>query len=220
VLRRPLVVLGAALVALTLAGPALAVRVHVRVEGASATIFGATEPRLTPKSGTIHPPDGPDVTVSGATPFGALERASVLGEFYYKVESFSFGPYVSQIGRYAGAGATGWVYKVNGVSPPVGAIDYHLKDGDRVLWYFARFGASGGPKTLRITGLFRRPGCYRAWAEDDNGRRSKATDVTFRVDRRVVRSADGTICLNRRWHELRAKKAGHVRSQLVVRRGS
>ena len=219
-LRRPLVVLGAALVALTLASPALAVRVHVRVEGASATIFGATEPLLTPRSGTIHPPDGPDVTVSGATPFGALERASVLGEFYYEVTSTSFGPYVSQIGRYAAAGATGWVYKVNGVSPPIGAVDYQLKDGDRVLWYFARFGASGGPKTLRITGWFRHPKCYRAWAEDDNGRRSTVGDVTFRVNLHVVRSADGTICPGRRWHELRAKKEGHVRSQLVVRRGS
>ena len=218
-LRRPLVVLGAALVALTLASPALAVRVHVRVEGASATIFGATEPLLTPRSGTIHPPDGPDVTVSGATPFGALERASVLGEFYYEVTSTSFGPYVSQIGRYASAGATGWVYKVNGVSPPIGAVDYQLKDGDRVLWYFARFGASGGPKTLRVRG-FRRAGCYRAWAEDDNGKRSTVADVTFRVNQHVVRSADGTICPGRRWHELRAKKEGHVRSQLVVRRGS
>ena len=216
-LRRPLVVLGAALVALTLVSPAFAALVRVRVEGASTTIFGATEPRLSPVTGTIHPPDGPDVTVAADTPFGALERASRLGEFYYKVESFSFGPFVSQIGRYAGAGSTGWVYKVNGVSPPVGATDYTLKVGDRVLWYFARFGASGGPKTLRITGWFRHRHCYRAWAEDDNGKRSTVGDVTYRVNRHLVRSADGTICPGPGWRELRAKKAGYVRSQLVRR---
>lgn len=218
-LRRPLVVLGAALVALTLASPALAVRVHVRVEGASATIFGSTEPLVTPKVGTIRPPAGPNVTVSTATPLGALERASVLGEFYYRIESFSFGPYVAQIGRYAGAGATGWVYKVNGVSPPVGATDYHLKAGDRVLWYFARFGASGGPKTLRIR-AFGRAGCYQARAEDDAGKLTSVTDVVFRVDRRDVRSANGRLCLGHRWSHLRARKHGFVRSQVVVRPGS
>jgi Domain of unknown function (DUF4430) len=220
VLRRPLVVLGAALAALTLAAPALAARVHVRVEGPSATIFGATEPLLAPKVGVIHPPDGADVTVNVDTPFGALERASVLGEFYYRVESFSFGPYVSWIGRYEAAGPTGWVYKVNGVSPPVGAVDYHLKAGDRVLWYFARFGASGGPQTLRIRAFGSR-GCYRARAENDNGKLAAVSDVAFVVNqRRVVTSANGTICPGQRWHTLRARKHGFVRSQVVVRPGS
>ena len=55
-----------------------------------------------------------------------------------------FGPYVDQIGRYAAGGSSGWVFKVNGVSPPVGADAGQLKDGDRVLWYWATFGARAG----------------------------------------------------------------------------
>ena len=213
-LRRPLVVLGAALVALTLASPALAVRVHVRVEGASATIFGATEPLLTPRSGTIHPPDGPDVTVSGATPFGALERASVLGEFYYEVTSTSFGPYVSQIGRYASAGATGWVYKVNGVSPPVGAVDYQLKDGDRVLWYWATFGPTGGPATLWLRAGTKR-WCYRVLSQDDTGKTKPARGARLHVAGRSVLARNGSACLGAHRGLVTATLAGAVRSNAI-----
>ena len=47
-----------------------------------------------------------------------------------------------------GRGQHGWVFKVNGVSPPVGADQVALKDGDTVLWYWAEFGSTGGPPTL------------------------------------------------------------------------
>ena len=57
---------------------------------------------------------------------------------------------MSQIGRYPGAGSAGWVFKVNGASPPVGADQVVLKDGDEVLWYYATFGATGGPPTLSL----------------------------------------------------------------------
>jgi hypothetical protein len=212
VLRRPLVVLGAALVALTLASPALAVRVHVRVEGATTTIFGATEPLLTPKVGTIRPPDGPPVPVTRPTPLGALDTASRLGEFYYQVESTSFGPYVSQVGRYGAGPLSGWVYKVNGASPPVGFSAGRLRDGDRVLIYFIHFGSGPPTKTLYLKASGR---CYRAFAEDENGRTTVAKNVTFRVNSRLVASASGTFCPTAKWRQLRATKRGLVRSQVV-----
>ena len=227
--HRPLALLGAAVLALALAAPALAVRVHVRVEGATTTIFGATEPLLTPVTGTFSPPAGDAVTVNAATPLGALERASRRGEFYYRLEAFSFGPYVAQIGRHPGAETTGWVYKVNGVSPPVGANAYELKEGDRVLWYFARFGPAGGPKTLDLVALPRAlcpegPGmppicglqCFGVDAQDDTGRRTRLRDVAFRLDGRIVRSARGRICPRGHWHTLRATKRGFIRSDMVT----
>ena len=225
--RRPFVLAGALLLALALAAPGLAARVHVRVEGASTTIFGAAEPWVTPVRGTITPPAGAAVAVTADTPLGALERASRLGEFYYRLESFSFGPYVAQIGRHAAAASTGWVYKVNGVSPPVGANAYELKPGDRVLWYFARFGAGGGPRTLRLVRLpaeridcIREPcpqprRCYQAKAEADNGALTDARSVTFRLNGRAVASRSGRICPRPGWRTLRATKRGHVRSQVL-----
>ena len=65
---------------------AAAARVHVRVEGKTHTIFGATAPFVNVKANALD----------------ALEAASNAGEFYYHVQQTSFGPYVDQIARYAG----------------------------------------------------------------------------------------------------------------------
>ncbi|HEU5064955.1 MAG TPA: hypothetical protein VFT86_03595, partial [Gaiellaceae bacterium] len=98
--RRLITLAVAALLAATLAAPALAARVKVRVEGKTTTIFGTTEPTL---------------TVSDPNALGALDAASLVGEFYYHVNP---GPFVNQIGRYPGAGFNGWSSKINGVAPP------------------------------------------------------------------------------------------------------
>lgn len=219
-LRRTLVLLGVLAASVAFAAPALAVRVHMRVEGVGQTIYGARQPLLTPVSGSFRTP-GPgsvEVTQTGQTPFGALERASRIGEFYYHAVEFSFGPFVDRIGRYPASGSSGWVYKVNHISPPVGANAYQLKDGDEVLWYFARFGAQGGPKTLD---LVRRPGgCFRALLRDDNGNKSRASDVVFVQDGRRISSATGLRCPSGAFRGLRATKAGAIRSEVVGPRSS
>src|SRR6185295_20138057 len=104
--------------ALLVVPAALALRVHVRVEGKTQTIYGSTEPTLNVDANALD----------------ALESASFAGEFFYHVTQTSFGPFVDQIGRYAGSASTGWVFKVNGISPPVGADKVTVKDGDTVLW--------------------------------------------------------------------------------------
>ena len=58
---------------------------------------------------------------AGTNALDALETASGIGEFYYHVQRTAFGPYVDQVGRNPASGQTGWVFKVNGQSPPVGA---------------------------------------------------------------------------------------------------
>jgi len=119
------------LLLVALAPAALAANVKIRVEGKTTTIFGPTQP-----------------SVSAGNALQALDAASTAGEFYYGMTTSSFGDYVSQIGKYPASESTGWVFKVNGVSPPVGADAVTLKDGDRVLWYWATFGPTGGPPTL------------------------------------------------------------------------
>ena len=179
-----------------LAPAALAAIVQVRVEGRNATIFGATEPRA-----------------SGATPLEVLESASIAGEFYYRVATSSFGPYVDQIGRYPATGSSGWVFKVNGASPPVGADKVALKDGDVVLWYWAAFGTGGGPPTLRLSRAPR--GCYRVVAQDDQGRAVPAPGVFLQVGGRVVRTANGRACPGPHRGLVRAVGAGFVRSNAL-----
>jgi len=133
VLRRSLVLVVALVAALVVAASAVAASVTVRVEGKTQTIFGSVPAK-----------------VDAGNALQALDLASTLGEFFYMLTHASFGDYVSQIGKYPGAGSAGWVYKVNDASPPVGADKVELKDGDSVLWYWAEFGPNGGPPTLSL----------------------------------------------------------------------
>jgi Domain of unknown function (DUF4430) len=177
---------------------ALGVRVSVRVEGKTTTIYGAAEPRFE----------------AGANAMEALEAASARAEFFYNVTQTSFGPYVAQIGRYPADASSGWVFKVNGVSPPVGADKVVLNAGDRVLWYFATFGPTGGPKTLLLQ---RRPkGCYRVLAQDDTGKSAAAVGAVLQVDGRRVRTRGGSACPGSHKGLVRATLAGAVRSNALA----
>ncbi len=186
-------------VLLVLPASAFAATVKVRIEGKTQTLFGPTE-----------------ITVTATTAQDALEQASILGEFYYHVTQSSFGPYVDQVGRYGGSASSGWVFKVDDVSPPVGADKVTLKDGDRVLWYYADFGPTGGPPTLAVKAAAK--GCYTATAFDDNGKAATVSGLTWHVGSK--KSAPGTTgssyCPGKHAGLLvRATATGAVRSNAV-----
>ena len=185
---------------------ALAVKVHVRVEGKTRTIFGATAPLI-------------DVTSPRANPLpenalDALATASFLGEFYFHVS----GMYVDQVGRYAAEGQTGWAFKVNGKSPSKIASRVVLKAGDSVLWYWAQYGIAGGPKTLLITGR-RNVGCYRVVAQNDKGEISAALGAVLRVDGRAVQTQAAMQaavgCVGKHRGLVRATLGGAIRSNAL-----
>ena len=194
--RRPLVLVLSFLLALAVAGSALAANVKVRVEGRTTTIFGKAQP-----------------TVVADNALQALDAASVVGEFHYAVTSSSFGNYVSQIGKYAAGGSSGWVFKVNGVSPPVGADQVQLKDGDVVLWYWATFGPAGGPPTLDLNRL---PGnCYVVESVTDAGKRTRAAGASLVVDGKRFRTRNGRACVGKHTGLVRAVAPGAVPSNAV-----
>ena len=197
-MRKTLIALAAlATLAALLVPSALAARVSVRVEGRSMSIFGSLETRFE----------------AGANAMQALDVASIRGEFYYHVTQSSFGPYVDQIGRHAAGATTGWVFKVNGVSPPVGADKFDLNDGDRVLWYWATFGPNGGPPTLLLSRTGRN--CYRVASENDQGVDRLAAGAVLHVDGRRVRTRAGRGCVGRHRGTVRATLAGAVRSNAL-----
>jgi hypothetical protein len=180
---------------LAIVGSASAAVVRVRVEGKSQTIFGATQPRA-----------------SATTALGALESASLGGEFYYHVQQTGFGPYVDQIGRNSAAGSSGWAFKVNGASPPVGADKLEVKDGDVVLWYWADFTDAGGPPTLELAHAGN--GCYQVVARNDAGN-TVSTSATLRVDARRVPMEGGRACPGPHRSLVRAVASGAVRSNAL-----
>jgi len=197
VARRLLVLVAVLGLVFAFAATALGATVTVRVEGKTQSIFGSAPVKV----------DAPNALV-------ALEVASSLGEFYAHVTQASFGSYVSQIGRYPGAGSSGWVFKVNGASPPVGADQVTLKDGDEVLWYFATFSASGGPKTLSLKATA--GNCYAVTSSDDAGKASVAAGAQVDVDgRRFKAGANGRVCVGAHTGTVRAFAVGAVRSNAV-----
>jgi hypothetical protein len=196
---RRLCTLAAVVVAALLVVPAaFALRAHVRVEGKTRTIYGSTEPSLS----------------VGVNALDALESASAAGEFYYHVTATSFGPYVDQIGRYVAGSSTGWVFKVNGVSPPVGADAVVLKPGDRVLWYWATFGPTGGPPTLALRTAAKQ-NCYRVVSQNDAGKMTAARGARLRVDGRSVLVRAGSACVGRHRGLVTATLKGAIRSNAL-----
>ena len=184
------------LLAAVFSSSALAANVKVRVEGRTQTIYGSAQPSL-----------------QADNAFQALDVASVAGEFHYAVTTSSFGDYVSQVGKYAAAGSAGWAFKVNGLSPPVGADKVVLKDNDVVLWYWATFGAAGGPPTLDLRRL---PGnCYSVDTLDDAGKRTRAARATLHADGKRFPVRDGRACIGRHTGLVRATAQGAVRSNSV-----
>ena len=172
------------IVALVVVPAAQAVKVHLRVEGKTRTIFGATAPLLNVTS--------PRANALPESALDALETASRLGEFYYHVATTDSGLYVDQIGRFAAVGQTGWAFKVNGVRPQLGPERARLHAGDTVLWYWAQYGVAGGPKTL----LLRRDGrCYTVLQQDDRGATSPAVGASLRVGSRTVATRNGRACI-------------------------
>ena len=184
------------LLLVALAPAALAANVKIRVEGKTTTIFGPAQP-----------------TVTADNALQALDAASTAGEFYYGMTTSSFGDYVSQIGKYPAGGSAGWAFKVNGVSPPVGADKVTLKDGDVVLWYYATFGPAGGPPTLELQRL--PANCYVVQSVTDAGKKARAANATLIADGKRFRTRSGRACIGRHAGLVRATAPGAVRSNAV-----
>jgi hypothetical protein len=198
VFRRSLVLMAAFAAVFILVPAALAARVHVRVEGKTQTIFGTAEPTLNVKANALD----------------ALEAASFAGEFYYHVSTTAFGPFVDQIGRYPAAGSGGWVFKVNGVLPPVGADKVTVKDGDTVLWYWATFSGPAGPLTLEVeTSIVKGKRCFFATGRNDAGRSSRVRGVVYTLNNRRINSATGVVCTRLARYTVRVAKTGAIRSR-------
>jgi Domain of unknown function (DUF4430) len=191
------------IVVLVFAVPAVAcaATVKVRVEGKTKNLFGPTE-----------------ITVTASNAMEAIQQASLLGEFYYHVTTTSFGPYVDQVGLYGGTSDSGWVFKVNNASPPVGADKVTLADNDTVLWYYATFGATGGPPTLQVKPATK-AGCYSATAYDDNGKSTAVSGLTWHVGSKKSAAGSTTTAFCPGKHTgllVRATATGAVQSNAVA----
>jgi hypothetical protein len=96
---------------------------------------------------------GKNKQLNGTTALSALVDGSIANRRLDPLlvsDQFSFGLFVCGIGGDNGNGSTSfWLYKVNHVSPEVGADQFAVKPSDDVLWYF-QDGASNRGDELEL----------------------------------------------------------------------
>jgi len=92
---------------------------HLRIEGANQTYC--------------------DAEVVATTALNIIENGASVCGYSYVIENTEYGPYLFSINGEAAQGMSGWLYRVNWISPYIGAADYVLEEGDAVLWYFGEF---------------------------------------------------------------------------------
>lgn len=93
---------------------------HLRIEGQNSTYC--------------------DEEIEATTALNIIENGASVCGYTYVIEQTAFGPYLTTINGEAASGLAGWLYRVNWLSPPVGAADYQLASGDEVLWHFGEWG--------------------------------------------------------------------------------
>lgn len=177
---------------LALAAPAGAasIPVDVRVEGAAGKSL--TADRYLTDTTTVgtaqRPPNcngtGARKSLPGPTALGAVadgERVDRRLDPLLVSDEFSFGLIVCGIGGDEATASNFWLYKVNHVSPEVGADQFTVKRGDDVLWFYSSTDLNTGNE-LEL----RAPARVRAGDEftvqvnqyDFQGNRSPAAGVT------------------------------------------
>lgn len=191
-------------------------RVKVRVEGADSTVWAGSvnvgTSVLTDKDGATH-------TVSGKA-LCTLDEAARLGAFPYQLQSFAWGLFIDGVNDEWSVLAPpypGWLYRVNGVSPPVGADALDVSDGDEVLWYYGTYDAS--PVAVAVSSRALPVGnvlTVRARQLDAAGAATPLPGATVHVGS-LVATADAagevTVTMNAPGtFGVRAHKAGHIRS--------
>ncbi len=81
-----------------------------------------------------------DEEIEATTALNIIENGASVCGYTYVIEQTTFGPYLTTINSEVASGMSGWLYRVNWLSPQVGAADYQLLAGDEVLWYFGEWG--------------------------------------------------------------------------------
>ena len=154
-MRIVLSAVAAACCALAAAGPAAAsIPVDLRVEGANGRALTADRyfTDSTKIKTTKQPPNcngsGKAKQLAGATALGTLVDGSLVDTRLDPLlvsDEFAFGLLVCGVGgSNAGGTSSYWLYKVNHVSPEVGADAFTVKPSDDVLWYFVDGARNGG----------------------------------------------------------------------------
>jgi hypothetical protein len=171
---------------------AAAPRVNVRIEGATRTVWtGAVT------AGTYKMVDSTgDTHTLTRKALCTVEAAARVVGFSYVLKWFSAGGFIDAIGPDASdpdPPYPGWMYRVSGVSPTVGADQFAIKNGDSVLWYYGTWDASPTVAVAPATAAVGTTLTVRARQLDPTGVASPLPGATVHVGSRVGTSDEAGI---------------------------
>ncbi|WP_034869986.1 DUF4430 domain-containing protein, partial [Clostridium lundense] len=119
--------------------------VYIRVEGYDHTIIPRTKVSIPlvdlPKLGTVDKYSNP--THAHAILKVLLDRGFKVGNGEKGTIRYNVPFYLSKLdgdGEFDQGRFSGWMYRVNGELPPVGAEGNYLEDGDEIIWFYGAFG--------------------------------------------------------------------------------
>jgi len=114
--------------------PEEGVTVDVRIEGEDENIWYGT---VTVNDSTIIDDQDGEHYLGQPTALGALDEASQEGEFPYAVEDSAYGLYLYSIDGEEAEGTSGWMYRVDYISPLDSVDQFILNDTHQeVLFYY------------------------------------------------------------------------------------
>jgi hypothetical protein len=211
--------------------PAKPVTAELRVEAANTPLSGgASYVTDTARIQTDQRPgcdgSGAVKTVNGATALGLLSDAGRVNRGLRPLsvsDKFEFGLFVCGIGDFIGSDTSFWLYKVDHVSPEVGADQFALRRGQHVLWFLLDTGRgvnTGDELELVAPARARSGGSFEVTvlAYDAAGKRSPAAGALVFGDTVQRTGADGktTIFSDREGSvRLRAARGDDVPSEPV-----
>ena len=97
--------------------------VYVRIEGSQNTLWRR---KVFVAASVIIDDQGQEHYFAKPTALGALDKASEMGGFSYKVQQTASGLYLYSVAGEAAAGTKGWMYRVNYIMPSIGADNFVL----------------------------------------------------------------------------------------------
>ena len=173
--------------------------VTVRVEGEVNTVWSGP---VIVSTSTIVDDGGGEHYLAGPTALGALDEASGSDDFPYVVQDMAYGLYLYSVNGEEPSGLDGWMYRVDYVSPMVGAADFILGETtppapphQEVLFYYGEWGQS--PLKIEVSGT--EVGVDESftatvtWYSDDTGTWSPCESATVHADQDYTTGPDGTV---------------------------
>ena len=103
--------------------PVNGLSIYLRIEGSESTIWRRT---VFVAASIIIDDNGTQHYFTEPTALGALDKASEIGGFNYKVQQTAWGLYLYSVAGEEAAGTKGWLYRVNYIMPWVGADNFIL----------------------------------------------------------------------------------------------